>query len=181
MAYAVSFIHASECLLDPCVEIPAPLSHARVVVLFHSSAAAPTMAASSPPRTFPGITASLLGMVVLWAVAEEEAVRLATNEEEMLEMRLLMLLDALDAELALAEEELELALALVLSLDMDIDADIDSEAELELALAETLDLDAEDAVDAVDAEDAELLLLAEMEELAALAVDAAREAVLVAP
>ena len=136
------------------------------------------MAASSPPWTFPGITASLLGMVVLWAVAEEEAVRLATNEEEMLEMRLLMLLDALDAELALAEEELELALALVLSLDMDIDADIDSEAELELALAETLDLDADDADDAVDAE---LLLIAEMEELAALAVDAAREAVLVAP
>jgi hypothetical protein len=93
---------------------------------------------------------------VLCAVAEEAEVRLdvAEDREEAL------LLDAL-AELA-EEAELELALD-----REDMDMDIESE-DAELAEA----LDAEDAEDAEDSDDAELV---------AEAVEAAREAVLVAP
>ena len=132
----------------------------------YSRAAAPSITAISPPCIFTG-TAASLGAVVLCALPDAEEVRLAVDEEErddalalllvlLLLLELLELLDSL-AELALAEEELALSL--------------DKEAE-ELALA----LDSEAEAD-------EALLLAELAlaDEAALAVEAAREAVLVAP
>jgi hypothetical protein len=126
----------------------------------HSSAAAPSMAATNPPWTFLG-TAAFDGAEVLCALAEAEVVRLAVAEEreEALELRLL---DAL-AEDSLAEEALALAL----------EAELEELAE---ALAESLaeDSDAEDADADADAE-------AEAEEAELAAVEAASEAVLVAP
>lgn len=165
--------------VGPCIPINTNVSS--MINRIYKRAAAPSMAAINPPWTGTGSgMAALVGAVVLWALGEAE-VRLAVAEDDREEaLMLLLLLEAL-AELALAEElDLELELELALALSLDVEAE-------ELELAEALDSDAEDEEDAEDAEDreeadeTERLLLAEIEELAALAVDATMEAVLVAP
>lgn len=145
-------------------------AHGRTVIPTHivlpisethkSAAAAPSTATISPPWTCSGIAAPV-GAVVLAALAEDREEVLLAVAEEREDTALLLLVEAV-AELA------ELALL------------ADAEARDELA-EDALDSEAEDAEAEAEAEDAELLMLAESDEVAAVAVEATSETVLVAP